>query len=103
MALADLRRKVIFHNSIDVWIESCHDAGVDWSSVAGYMRFIAHLRQSGLNLKTFNLCSHEAGAVEREKTDFADALRALKDPNAATYTIKLSDAALESVRRFHQK
>jgi hypothetical protein len=101
MTLNDLRKRVLFQNSIDVWIESCQDAGIDWNRLPEYMRFIAYLRGLQLNLRAFNLCAHEAGAVEKEKTEFAEALRNTRDPNAATYTIKLSDAAIESIRRFH--
>lgn len=101
MTLDDLKQKVIFHNSIDVWIASCEEKGVNWNNIDNYKRFIAFLKKNNLNLKAFNLCSHEAGAVEKEKTDFAERLRQLNDPDAATYTIKLNDNALELIRKFH--
>ena len=100
MTLEDLRRKVIFQNSIDVWIESCVEAGAGWNDQQGYMRFVKYLRTQGLNLRAFNLCAHEAGAVEREKTEFSEALRNSGDQDSATYTIRLTDAAIESIRRF---
>ncbi len=101
MSLENLRQKVIFQNSIDVWIESCSEAGRNWLDTQGYMKFIAYLRDRNLNLRAFNLCAHEAGAVEKEKTDFAESLRNIGEPNAATYTIKLSDSAIDAVREFH--
>jgi hypothetical protein len=102
MTLTDLRKRVIFQNSIDVWIESCLEVGADWSSVPDYMRFISYLKDCSLNLKAFTLCAHEAGATEKAKTDFAEALKATGDPNAATYTIKLNDGALDLIRGFRR-
>lgn len=101
MTLTDLRRKVIFQNSIDVWIESCLEVGVGWNDIPKYKKFISYLREHNLNLKAFNLCAHEAGATEEEKTGFAEALRSDGGPDAATYTIKLNDAAIRAVRGFH--
>ena len=102
MTLEDLRQKVIYQNSIDVWIASCEENNVNWNNTEDYKKFISFLRENNLNLKAFTLCAHEAGAVEKEKTDFAETLREIKDPNAATYTIKLNDAAIELIKKFHQ-
>ena len=100
MSLEALRRRVAFHNSIDVWIAACEDAGRRWNDTDGYRAFIAKLRAGGMVLKPFSICAHEAGAVEREKTEFAEKLAALKgsDPDCATYTVRLTDGALESLR-----
>ena len=102
MTLDDLRQKVIYQNSIDVWIATCEDNNVNWNNTEDYKKFISYLRENNLNLKAFTLCAHEAGAVEKEKTDFAETLREIKDPNAATYTIKLNDSAIDLIKKFHQ-
>lgn len=101
MSLDEIRKKVIFHNSIDVWIASCTEKNVAWSDVENYKKFISYLLKNNLNLKTFSLCAHEAGATEQEKIKFTDALSEHKDPNAATYTIKLNDATLNIIRKFN--
>jgi hypothetical protein len=100
MSLDVIRKKVLFHNSIDVWIATCTEKNIDWSNTENYKKFISYLLKNNLNLKTFSLCAHEAGATEQEKTKFADALSELKDPNAATYTIKLNDSTLDVIRKF---
>ncbi|HSB83812.1 MAG TPA: hypothetical protein VLD64_04930 [Nitrosarchaeum sp.] len=100
MSLDIIRKKVLFHNSIDVWIATCTEKNIDWSNTENYKKFISYLLKNNLNLKTFSLCAHEAGATEQEKTKFADALSELKDPNAATYTIKLNDATMDVIRKF---
>ena len=100
-----MRKKVIFHNSIDVWIAACGEKNTSWTNPDDYKKFIAYLLKNNLNLKSFNLCSHEAGETEQEKTAFAEKLAETKnvDPNSATYTIKLSDSALETIRNFDFK
>jgi len=100
MSLDIIRKKVLFHNSIDVWIATCIEKNIVWSNTENYKKFISYLLKNNLNLKAFSLCAHEAGATEEEKTKFADALSELKDPNAATYTIKLNDATLDVIRKF---
>jgi len=101
MSLDEIRKKVMFHNSIDVWIATCAEKNIGWSDTEKYKKFISYLLKNNLNLKAFSLCAHEAGATEQEKTKFADALSESKDPNAATFTIKLNDVTLDVIRKFH--
>lgn len=103
MSLDEIRKKVIFHNSIDVWIATCFEKNAVWSNTDSYKKFISYLLKNNLNLKVFSLCAHEAGATEQEKTKFTDMLAESKDPNAATYTIKLNDASLDVIRKFDFK
>jgi hypothetical protein len=101
MSLDEIRKKVIFHNSVDVWIAACAEKNVSWNDPENYKKFIAHLLKNNLNLKAFNLCAHEAGATEDEKVKFTETLAETKeDPNSLTYTIKLNDAALEIIRSY---
>ncbi len=101
MSLEEIRSKVIFHNSVDVWIAACHEKNVNWNDPEKYKKFIAYLREHDLNLKAFNLCAHEAGAVEEEKTKFVETLaESSDDPNTLTYTIKLGDSALRIIRGY---
>lgn len=54
-----------------------------------------------MNLKAFNLCTHESGATEEDKTKFAEILSETKeDPNSLTYTIRLNDSALNIIRQY---
>jgi len=101
MSLDQIRKKVIFHNSVDVWIAACGEKNIVWTNPEKYKNFIAYLLKNNLNLKAFNLCAHEAGATEEEKTKFAEILAETKDdPNSLTYTIKLSDSALDIIRGY---
>ncbi|HJO32243.1 MAG TPA: hypothetical protein QF518_06425 [Nitrosopumilus sp.] len=101
MSLDLIRKKVIFHNSIDVWIAACTEKNISWTNPQDYKKFIAYLLENNLNLKAFNLCTHEAGATEEEKTKFAEILSETKDdPNSLTYTIRLNDSALNIIRGY---
>jgi len=101
MSLDEIRKKVIFHNSVDVWIATCKEKNIPWTNTDDYKRFISYLLKNNLNLKAFNLCAHEAGATEDEKTKFTEILAETKDdPNSLTYTIKLNDAALDIIRSY---
>jgi len=102
MSLDEIRQKVIFHNSVDVWISACGEKDKDWKNPEDYKHFIAHLLKNNLNLKAFNLCTHEAGSTEEEKTQFTEVLSETKatDPNSQTYTIKLSDSAIGIIRSY---
>ena len=103
MSLEELRKKVIFHNSVDVWITACSERKIDWTNTDDYRKFISYLLKNNLNLKAFNLCAHEAGETEKEKTKFAEELSDIKDENASVYTIKLSDLALELISKYDFK
>ena len=103
LTLDEIRKKVFFHNSIDVWISACKEKNIDWFNIESYKRFISYLLKNNLQLKAFNLCAHEAGATEEQKTKFAELLSETKetDPNAATYTIRLNDDTISVIRKFN--
>ena len=101
MSLDEIRKKVIFHNSVDVWIAACGEKNTVWTNPEDYKKFISYLLKNNLNLKAFNLCAHEAGATEEDKTKFTEILAETKDdPNSLTYTIKLNDSALDIIRNY---
>ena len=102
LALDVIRKRVFFHNSIDVWISACDENNIDWFNVEQYKKFIAYLLKNNLQLKAFNLCTHEAGATEEKKSKFAEILGETKnsDANTATYTIKLNDESISTIRKF---
>ena len=105
LSLDVIRKKVFFHNSIDVWISACEEKNMEWSDTEQYKKFISYLLKNNLHLKAFNLCAHEAGATEEKKTKFADSLAETKntDPNSATYTIKLNNTTIDTIRKFEFK
>ncbi len=105
MSLEELRKKVIYQNTIDVWIAACTEKNIDWNETENYKKFIIFLNKNNLNMKKFSLCVKEVGSEferGRDKTKFAETLAESEDPNAAAYTVKLNDTTMEIIRKFEQ-
>lgn len=98
--LDELRSKVIFQNSIDVWITLCKENNTTWNNATNYQKFISFLQDNDVTLKSFTLCAHDAGSAEKEKNDFAEELKSINDSKSKTYTIKLDDKTLNLIRGF---
>ena len=103
MTLDELRQKVIFQNSIDVWIAFCNEKNHDWNNTDNYKKFIKYLHEQNLNLKKYSLCVSDAESMDehaRQKAKFAESLSESNDPNGATYTVKLNDPTVQTIQNF---
>ena len=103
LALNDIRKKVAYQNTVDIWIAVCQEQNVNWNNTEMYKKFIAYLLQTKLIMKKFPLCIKESGGnFERghDKTEFGEKLSESNDENSAAYTIKLNDAAINIIRKF---
>ncbi len=103
MTLDDLRKKVIYQNTLDVWIGACEEKKIKWNETESYKKFIGYLLNQNLNMKKFPLCVSDSDSQlesAREKAKFAEILSESKDENCATYTIRLNDSAIELIRKF---
>ncbi len=104
MTLEELRKKALFQNTIDTWIMLCEERDVDWYSPEKYTSFVSHLFQNDLKLQKFPLCIKESGGMYqrgKDKTQFAEVLSQSTDPNAAAYTVRLSDETIKIIRQFN--
>ena len=103
MVLEDLRNKVLFQNSLDVWIGICKEKQAKWNEPEQYKKFIEYLKKVNLNMKKFPLCVNEADPSNQEtveKKKFTEILSESNDPNCGTYTLKLNDSTIEIIRKF---
>ena len=103
LALDEIRKKVIYQNTVDIWIAVCREQGIEWTDTEKYKKFIQYLLKSKLQMKKFPLCIKESGGnFERgqDKTKFGEKLSESNDENSAAYTIKLNDAAINIIRKF---
>ncbi len=106
MTLEDLRKRVIYQNTLDIWIGACEEKNIKWNETESYKKFIDFLLDQNLNMKKFPLCVSESDPKlesAQEKVKFAEILSASKDQNCATYTIRLNDSAIELIRKFDLK
>ena len=103
LALDEIRKKVIYQNTVDIWIAVCQEQGTEWHDPEKYKKFIQYLLKSNLQMKKFPLCIKESGGdYERgkDKTTFGEKLSESNDENSAAYTIKLNDDATNIIRKF---
>ena len=103
LALDNIRKKVAYQNTVDIWIAMCQEQDTDWNSTEIYRKFIAYLLKTSLTMKKFPLCIKESGGnFERghDKTEFGEKLSESNDENSAVYTIKLNDIAINVIREF---
>ena len=103
LALDNIRKKVVYQNTVDIWIAMCQEQDTDWNSTETYRKFIAYLLKTSLTMKKFPLCIKESGGnFERghDKTEFGEKLSESNDENSAVYTIKLNDTAMNTIREF---
>jgi len=56
MTLEELRKKVIYQNSIEIWIGASKEKNIDWYDTENYKKFIAFLLQNNLNMKQMSIC-----------------------------------------------
>jgi len=103
MTLEELRNKVLYQNSIEIWIGASKEKNIDWYDTEKYKKFIAFLRENNLNMKQMPICFDESDTAfddGHSKKVFANKLAEFKDENSACYSIKLNDANIDLIRKF---
>ena len=103
MTLEELRKKVLYQNSIEIWIGISEEEKIDWVDTENYKKFIAFLLKNKLNMKQMSICFDESDTASyggHSKKVFANNLAAINDVNSHCYSIKLNDGAIELIRKF---
>ncbi|MBL7001789.1 MAG: hypothetical protein ISR80_03420 [Nitrosopumilus sp.] len=103
MALEELRKKVLYQNSIEIWIGASKEKNIDWFDTENYQKFIAFLLKNNLNMKQMPICFDESDKASQDghsKKVFANKLAAFNDENSFCYSIKLNDGNIELIRKF---
>ena len=54
MALEELRKKVLYQNSIEIWIGVSQEKNIDWFETENYKKFISFLLKNNLKMKQMN-------------------------------------------------
>lgn len=103
MALEELRKKVLYQNSIEVWIGASKEKNIDWYDTDNYKKFIAYLLKNNLNMKKIPICFDESDVASEgghSKKVFANKLAEINDDHSACYVIKLNDPTIGLIRKF---
>ena len=45
LALNNIRKNVVYQNTVDIWIAICQEQDVEWNNTEAYKKFISYLRQ----------------------------------------------------------
>ena len=83
--LDELRRGLLYNNTLDVWTALCAERSREWKNLESYQRFLDHLKNQGVKLDISVVCPPIKG--------FSD-----KPPKA--YNIKLDQEAIGKIRLF---
>ena len=103
MALEELRKKVLYQNSIEIWIGISKEKSMDWIDTELYQKFIAFLLKNNLNMKKMSICFDESDTASEgghSKKVFANKLAEINVDNSSCYSIKLNDNTIELIRKF---
>ena len=103
MALEELRKKVLYQNSIEIWIGVSQEKNIDWFETENYKKFISFLLKNNLKMKQMTICFDESDTASyggHSKKVFANKLAAINDENSTCYSIKLNDGNIELIRKF---
>ena len=97
MALEELRKKVLYQNSIEIWIGISKEKNIDWVDTDNYQKFIAFLLKNNQNMKKclfalMNQTKHLR--VVTAKKYLLIIWQQFNDENSACYSIKLNDGAI---------
>ncbi|MHB1908883.1 MAG: hypothetical protein ACYCQJ_08425 [Nitrososphaerales archaeon] len=81
----ELRKQLLFNNTLDVWTALCAERGKEWKNLDEYQKFLEHLKNQGVKLDISVVCPPIKG--------FSD-----KPPKA--FNIKLDDQTIQKIRQF---
>ena len=88
MALEELRKKVLYQNSIEIWIGVSQEKNIDWFETENYKKFISFLLKNNLKMKQMNICFDESDTASyggHSKIVFSNKLAAINDENSLCY------------------
>lgn len=100
-----LRRDVLFHNTVDVWINLCEEYGIEWNDIKGYLGFIDFLSSLKIKMNPMNLCIKETGGLYqrgKKKADFLDSLSKV-GKSRPVFIIKLDDSLVSKLREYFER
>lgn len=100
-----LRRDVLFHNTVDIWISYSEAYNLDWSNIHEYIDFINYLKSLKIKMSPMNLCIKETGGMYKrgkKKADFLDALSKM-GKERPVFIVKLDDFLDSKIREYFSK
>lgn len=95
LKLEELRKKLLFNTTLDVWIALCEEYSRDWFDPVGYEKFIDFLREREVTLLPVSVMD-EAG----RKSEFMQQGSDMLGRSPSKFNLRLDDAVVKTVREF---
>lgn len=96
-ALDDLRKKLRYTNTLDIWIALREEIGRDWFDVEKYHKFLSFLKQLDLSLLQPSVID-EVG----RKGEFLEQAFKMTGSVLEVYVVRLDELAVTQIRSFSQ-
>lgn len=96
--------ELLYHNTVDIWINFCEKNNVNWNNVNSYLKFIEFLKSLKLKMTQMNLCIKETGGLYqrgKKKAEFLDDLSKIKQKSV--YIIKLDENTIKKIEEYIKK
>ena len=94
-AIDELRKKLMYTNTLDIWIALCEEKGWNWFDVSKYYIFLTFLKKSGLSLLQPSVVD-EIG----RKGEFLEEAFKMTGNVLEVYVIRLDEPAMKQIRSF---
>ena len=95
LKLEELRKKLLFNTSLDVWIALCEDKSIDWFDPIAYEKFIDFLREKEIALLPVSVMDE----VDR-KSDFMQQGFDILERSPSKFNLRLDDITIKANLEF---
>jgi len=95
LKLEELRKKLLFNTSLDVWIALCEDNSMEWFDPISYEKFIDFLREKKIALLPVSVMDE----VDR-KSEFMQQGFETLGRSPSKFNLRLDDVAVKIILEF---
>lgn len=95
LKLEELRKKLLFNTSLDVWIALCEDNSIDWFDPIAYEKFIDFLREKEIALLQVSVMDE----TDR-KSEFMQQGFEILERNPSKFNLRLDDIAMKAILEY---
>ena len=92
LKLEELRKKLLFNTSLDVWIALCEDNSIDWFDPIAYEKFIDFLREKEIALLQVSVMDE----TDR-KSEFMQQGFEILERNPSKFDLRLDDIQMKAI------
>ena len=83
--LVELRKNLLYQNTVDIWMALCREKGLEWRDANAYHQFLEFMKSKGASLTTLKV---------------KHAVMQFSGEPVPTYSVRLDDDLLHKIREF---